>query len=146
MGLEEALMRKMTEEGASLRAEATEKVRIVRLQSNGEILVVTPELGRAELKKIGERTYEELEASIAKAKRKQYESVITAGMSLFVEDMEKEPTLKLQAIIDQNGGVENVARGLAEELEVILPSTWSKADQKLFAFIFTKKQIEDLFE
>lgn len=129
------------------------KLRMPRAKEKKAVSVSAKPVGTSgaeevESKNLKEKSYEELETFVTKAKKKQYESVVTEGIAPFVEYMEQNPTLTFQVIIsnDQYGGVENVARELAEELEVILPSTWSDADRKLFAFVFTKKQIEDLFE
>lgn len=118
-------------------------------ESEGEKNTTPAVSAQSEQEKSGERTYEELEKTLTKIKRKSCAGIVSEGITPYenerISSQAEYPDLTLKDVIDHYG-VDAVAKSFALAVAKLLPDEWSEAEQNLFALEFTKKEIIGCFE
>ncbi|MFZ2299506.1 MAG: hypothetical protein WAW00_00010 [Candidatus Moraniibacteriota bacterium] len=89
-----------------------------------------------------ERAYEALEADLPAVKKKQCASVVSEGLSPFVQHAETNMEITLQQLVEQ-AGIENVVRNIVPSITRTLSteSRLSEEEKILFASEFAKREI-----
>ena len=132
--------------GWTLTKETTkvpeEKRRILGKKERDAGVMLPIDEGAAEQLVSQEWTYEALEAALPVVKKKQCVSVVSEGLSPFVQYVEKNTKVTLQELVEQ-AGIEDVVRNIVPSIMRILPigPDLSEKERRLFASEFAKREI-----